>query len=256
MPLSETNRLILFRIGSLSKALVYVLMGLFCLGTVVGIVSSTGGPVETIRWLGQNPYGQLLYFLLGLGLGAYSLWRIYKTIFDPQDEGWAGRLTSLSVAVAYGGLSLYALRRLFGSGDEDDVRKDLLQLLLGWSYGVVIVYGIAVGVIVAGVSALRLGVINRHVKDIPTWNLRSWQIALFSNVGRVGLLGVAIVYFIMAYSLFRVAYFRNGEAFKGVGESLAYLETGNLGWWLLIVTGVGLLAYGVFMGLRAAYEKV
>lgn len=231
-------------------------MGLFCLGSVVGIVSSTGGPQETIKWLGENPLGQALYLLLGVGLGAYALWRWYKVFFDPQDDGWTGRVTSISVGIAYGGLAFYAFARLFGNSNEEDVRKDLLQILLGWPFGVIIVYLIAVGVIMAGVSALRTGLTNQHVKDIPDWNLEPWQASLFRNVGRVGLLGVAIVYFIMAYSLFRVAYFRSGEAFKGVGESLAYLEAGHFGWWLMTVTGAGLLAYGVFMGLRAAYEKV
>lgn len=256
MALSQTSRLVLFRVGSLAKALVYILMGLFCLGTVVGMVSSTGGPQETIKWLGQNPFGQALYFLLGVGLGAYALWRAYKVIFDPQDDGFMGRLTSLSVTIAYGGLAFYAFARLFGKASDDDVREDLLQIVLGLPYGVIIVYLIALGVIAAGISALYIGIKNRHVKDIPDWNLHPWQAALFSNVGRVGLLGVAIVYFIMAYSLFRVAYYRTGEAFKGVGASLAYLETGQIGWWLMVITGVGLLAYGIFMVLRAAYEKV
>lgn len=256
MPLSQTKRLLLFRVGSLSKALVYILMGVFCLGSVVGIVSSTGGPQETIKWLGQNQLGQILYFLLGLGLGTYSFWRFYKVFFDPQQDGFMGRLTSFSVGIAYGGLAVYAFARLFGGGSEDDVRKDLLQILMGFPFGVIIVYLIAAGVIIAGVSALYIGVTNQHVKDIPDWNLKPWQSTLFRSVGRVGLLGVAIVYFIMAYSLFRVAYFRSGEAFKGVGESLAYLEADHFGWWLMAVTGAGLLAYGVFMVLRAAYERV
>jgi len=256
MPLSQAHRSLLFRIGSLSKALVYFLMGLFCLGTVVGIVSSTGGPIETIKWLGQNPFGQVLYFLLGLGLGCYSLWRFYKVFFDPQHDGFMGRLTSISVGVAYGGLSYYAFTRLFGTSSEDDVRKDLLQILLEFPYGTVVVYAIALAVILAGVSALRIGLTNQHVKDVPEWQLEPWQATLFRNVGRVGLLGVAIVYFIMAYSLYRVARLQTGSAFLGVGESLAYLESGHFEWYLLIITGVGLLAYGIFMMLRARYEKV
>lgn len=256
MKLSRNARYRLFRTGSAAKGLVYLLMGLFCLAAVVGIASSSGGPQEMIQWLGKNAVGWMIYCLLGAGLLAYSLWRWYKFFADPQKDSWFSRINSVSVGIAYAGLSVFAFMQLFRRGDNDDVREDLLQLLLSYSWGEAVVYVIALLVVGAGIAALQLGLSNRHMKDVDKWELTDRQESLFRNVGRIGLSGVAIVYFIMAWSLFQVGRQQSGREFRGVGESLAALEGWTIGWWLLAITGVGLLCYGVFMFLRARYERV
>ncbi|WP_020571706.1 DUF1206 domain-containing protein [Neolewinella persica] len=256
MKLPHNARYGLFRIGSAAKGLVYLLMGVFCLAAAVGVARSTGGPQEIIRWLGSNPFGRIVYFLLGLGLLAYSVWRWYKFFANPQRDGWFSRVNSISVGVAYAGLALYTFMQFFREQTGEDVRKDLLQHLLSFSWGEAAVYLIAVLVVGAGVAALQLGISNQHMKDVEHWELTERQESVFRNIGRTGLSGVAIVYFIMAWSLFRVGQQQNGNEFRGVGESLAALEGWTIGWWLLALTGVGLLAYGIFMFLRVKYERV
>lgn len=256
MQLNPLIRYTLFRIGSAAKGLVYLFMGLFCMAAVAGIAGSSGGPQEIISWLGNNPVGRLVYFVLGLGLLAYSCWRWYEVFFDPQNDGWFGRLNSISVGIAYAGLAYFAFRSLFRASSSEDIRKDLLQILLGFSWGTTAVYLIAVAMVGAGFAALQLGISNRHMKDVEHWELTDRQEKTFRNVGRVGLSGIAIVYFIMAWSLIQVARFQSGSKFRGIGESLALLEGGTIGWVLLLIVGLGLLAYGIFMFLRVAYERV
>ena len=260
-PLPKTWQYYLLRIGSVSKGLVYVLMGLFCLGTVIGIASSTGGPQETIRWLGQNPYGQVVYVLLGAGIGSYALWRLYRGIFDTGKRGSSAgglfiRLNDLVVALAYGGLSFYAFRRLFTAREGGEIREDALQILLGWPYGDYLIYGIALATVGAGVNAIYIAWTDAHMLDISDWDLTEGQEAFYNRLGSVGLVGVALVYFIMAWSLYRVGRLHWAEEFRGVGESLSYLEGWGLGFFLMAITGVGLLAYGLFMFFCARYEYI
>ncbi|OAV43970.1 DUF1206 domain-containing protein [Lewinella sp. 4G2] len=260
MQAHRTTANILLRVGSFAKGLVYLLMGLFCLGTVLGVSYGTGGPKETIAWLGANPYGQAVFLLLGCGILCYALWRVYEAFFDPFDRGtsWLAlyyRLNCLIVGGAYGALAIYAFRRLFRARTGGDIRQDALQIILGFPFGQYITYGIALAVIGAGLSALYVGIKNQHMRDVDDWALTQVQSKWFRTIGRIGLGGVAAVYFIMGYSLFEVARTYDGTEFRGVGEALSYLEGWGWGLAMMLVTGVGLVSYGVFMGLRAWYEK-
>ena len=251
---------VLLRIGSAAKGTVYLLMGLFCLGTVFGISSGTGGPKETIAWLGQNPYGQAVYLVLGLGILSYALWRLYEAFNDPYGRGTSYnalfyRLNCVIVGGAYSALAIYAFRRLFRGREGDDARKDIIQIVLGWPLGDAIIYIVAVAVFGAGISALYTGFSRSHMRDVEEWALSRVQRKWFRRVGFLGLGGVAAVYFIMAYSLYQAARLHSGEKFKGIGESLSSLEGWGLGLAMMFLTGIGLVAYGVFMLLRAQYEK-
>ncbi|NJC27149.1 hypothetical protein GGR27_002662 [Lewinella antarctica] len=251
---------ILLRVGSAAKGLVYLLMGLFCLGTVFGISTSTGGPKETITWLGQNPFGQLIYLVLGLGILAYALWRLYEALIDPHGRGTSYgalfyRLNCIIVGGAYAALAFYAFRRLFRGYGGGDAREDAIQILLGFPYGQEITYVIAAFVVFAGISALYTGFSEQHMRDVDKWALTQVQEKWFRRVGLVGLGGVAAVYFIMAYSLYEAAKLYRGDKFKGVGESLSYLEGWGWGLVMMLITGVGLVAYGVFMFIRSYYER-
>ena len=248
------------RIGTAAKGLVYFLMGVFCIGTVLGIATGTGGPKETIAWLGQDRSGQVLYFLLGTGIAFYAFWRTYEGVKDPNNRGRSFgalfyRLNCLIVGGAYTALAIYAFRRLFRLDGGDDIRKDALQLLLTLPYGVIIIYLIAGLVVLAGVSALYTGVTNAHTKDTEEWAMTQVQSKLYRAVGLVGLVGVAAVYFIMAFGLYQVAKLSYAENFLGVGEALSELESWSRNTILLLITGVGLLCYGIFMGLQSWYQQ-
>ena len=248
------------RIGTVAKGLVYFLMGTFCIGTVAGVARGTLGPKDVISYLGQTTSGQIIYFTLGTGIAFYAFWRSYEGLMDPNKRGTSYgalfyRLNCLIVGGAYLALAVYAFRRLFRLGGGGDARKDALQLLLGLPYGEVIVYIIAGLVVFAGVSALYTGVSDQHMRDVEEWDLTKTQDTTFRTVGKVGLVGVALVYFIMAYGLYRVAQMSYAENFLGVGESLSYLEGWSRGLILMLVTGVGLLSYGIFMGLLSWYQQ-
>ncbi len=260
MPQSARTINLVMRIGSAAKGLVYFLMGAFCLTTVFGVSTSTSGPRDIIQWLGRNQYGQLVYLLLGLGILAYALWRLYEAFIDPHRRGkTAGalfyRINCIVVGGTYAALAFYAFRRLFRGHEKGEVREDALQILLSFPYGNKIVYLIAALVIGAGISALYTGFSNLHMRDVDDWSLSKTQHVWFRWVGVVGLGGVAAVYFIMAYSLYEVGKLHRAENFRGVGEALSYLEGWGVGLVLMLITGTGLVAYGIFMGLKAAYER-
>lgn len=258
MTISTSTRRRLFTAGHITKGVIYLLIGVFALATLIGASSGGNGPKAVIDWVGTNPFGQVLLGLVGLGLAAYATWRFYLFTEDPdnEDDGKKGKVKRLGwavSAVSYGALSVYAFQNLFGSGGSKGTKEDLIARLLDQSWGDIVVAAIGLIVVGVGVYQLYRAVTDKHMEDINHQRLGEEQEEVVRNSGRIGLAARFVVYGIMGGFLVRTALSSDADQFKGIGESLSYLENGTWGTALLAVTGAGLLAYGFFMMVKARY---
>lgn len=262
MTISKDTQNKLFTAGYTAKGVVYALMGIFAIATVIGAAGGTNGPKAVIEWIGTNPLGQVLLFLIGLGLLAYSAWRWYCAIADAKNEGddkeaMVKRVGWACSGIAYGILSVYAFSLLIGSGGSGGSSKqDLIATLLQQSWGQIAV-GI-VAAIVAGVGIYQLyrAIEDKHMEGIEGQGLSEDKREVFDKTGEVGLASRFVVYGIISYFLFRAALMNDASQFRGIKESLSFIQNQTMGAALLAITGVGLLAYGLFMFVRARYERV
>ncbi|WP_116128153.1 DUF1206 domain-containing protein [Lewinella sp. IMCC34183] len=264
MALSLSTQNKLFTAGYTAKGVVYSLIGIFALIGVIGGAGEggTGGPKAMIEWIGTNPFGNILLFLIGLGLLAYCSWRWYTAVKDKENEGddkegIAKRIGYAVSGTAYGVLSVYAFKLALGSGGGGGSNKqDIIARILSNSWGPYVVGLIAV--IMAGVAIFQLyrAITDKHMEGIKGLQLNEEQRETFEKTGEVGLTARFVVYGIISYFLFRAALMDDPSQFKGVGESLSYIEDQTYGQVLLAIMGLGLLAYGLFMFIRARYERV
>ncbi len=264
MGLSISTQNKLFTAGYVAKGIVYSLIGIFALIGVIGSAGSggSGGPKEMITWIGTNPFGQILLFLIGLGLLAYCSWRWYTAVKDKKNEGSdkEGIVKRIAYAVsgtAYGILSAHAFKLAFGSGGGGGSSKqDIIAKILSNSWGPWVVGLIAL--IMAGVAIFQLyrAITDKHMEGIEGLSLSEDQRETFEKTGEVGLTARFVVYGIISFFLFRAALMDDPSQFKGVGESLSFIEDQTYGQVLLAIMGLGLLAYGIFMFIRARYERV
>lgn len=260
MKLSESTKHRLFQAGYSTKGILYLLIGVFALATVVGAARSTNGPKAIIDWLGENPFGQVLTALTGAGLAAYALWRWYSAVADTEDVGHdiKGSVKRVGWAVsgtAYGLLALYAFKSFNGKGGSGGGKKDMVGMLLEQPYGQELVGVVAVIVAAVGAYQLYRAFTDKHMEGIDERDLSQEQEDAFRNTGRIGLAARFVVYGIISFFLFRAATLSDASQFRGIGEALSTLRGGDWGSALLAVTGAGMLAYGVFMLVRARYER-
>ncbi|CAH1000643.1 hypothetical protein LEM8419_01777 [Neolewinella maritima] len=263
MALSKSTENKLFITGYTAKGIVYSLIGIFAIAGVVGGASgSNSGPKAVIKWIGTNPFGQVLLFLIGLGLLAYCSWRWYTAVQDKKNEGKdkEGIVKRIAYAVsgtAYGVLSAQAFKLAFGGGGGGGQDKqDIIAQLLSKSWGPYVVGAIAL--IMAGVAIFQLyrAVKDKHMDRIEGQQLSEDQREVFQRTGEVGLTARFIVYGVISFSLFKAATMDDASQFRGIGEALSFIEDQSYGAALLVIVGLGLLAYGIFMFVRARYERV
>jgi hypothetical protein len=111
-----------------AQGAVYLLVG------VLAARSGWGDKERALVFLQGQPLGELLLFAIAVGLLGYVAWRIAQALWDPEGEGWLKRIGSACIAVGYGGLAFFALRRVFGErpapgGDVRVAREASWELL-------------------------------------------------------------------------------------------------------------------------------
>ncbi|TXF88757.1 DUF1206 domain-containing protein [Neolewinella aurantiaca] len=260
MSLSEANQQRLYRFGYGTKGVVYFLMGAFALATVIGVAYGPGGPEEIMLWLNKSHLGNFLLGILGTGLAAYSVYKVYSGLMDTRNEGInangiANRLGWFINGIAYGGLSWTAFSLLFGVGLGDDPRKDAIGLVLMWEYGYLLITFVGAIIVGVGLFQMYLAVKGTHMDLLENGRFGHYEGAFYRNLGRFGIITISVVYLIMGYFLYRAAWTVDPEKFKGVGDSLTYLKTFGLRTVLLAVLGLGLLAYSAFMWAMVVYGR-
>ena len=265
MGLSYDTQTKLFKAGYTAKGVVYSLIGIFA---VIGVVTGSseggeGGPKAVITWLGTNPFGNVLLFLIGIGLLAYCSWRWFTAVKDKKNEGddKEGIVKRIGYAVsgtAYGVLSAHAFKLAFqgGGGGGGSSKQDIIARILSESWGPWVIGIIAA--IMAGVAIVQLmkAVKDKHMERIEGLGLDPDARKTFKRTGEVGLTARFVVYGIISYFLFRAALMDDASQFRGIGGSLNYLQSQTYGSILLILTGLGLLAYGLFCFVRVKYERI
>lgn len=211
-------------------------------------------------WLNERLIGNLLLGLMGAGLTAYAVYKIYSGLMDTREmgldlSGITNRLGWVINGVAYGGLAWTAFSLVLGIGLGDDPRKDLIGMVLAWDYGYLLIT--LVGAIIAGVGLFQmyLAVKGTHMGLLEGGRFGHYEDKFYLSLGRFGIITISVVYLIMGYFLYRAAWTIDADKFKGVGDSLTYLKTFDVRTVLLALLGLGLLAYSAFMWVMVRYGK-
>ena len=252
----------LARLGYLSKACVYVIVGWLAMSAALergGEVTDTYG---ALRVLLSQPFGNAMLFVLATGLCGYALWRLLDAIFDPHAHGrGAGGLVarggSVARALVYGGLGVEAFRLargLRGSGG-DDVRLWIARLL-DYPLGELMVG--AAGLVIMGYGASEIVTAARErvgrLIDLSPIPRRMREPLL--TISRIGVAARAAILVVLGYFLVRAAVTRDAREVHDTRESILELAGMVDSSWLLTAIALGLLAYSVDQALHARCRRI
>lgn len=253
----------LVRVGYAAKGVIYLLIGAFALQLALGDggrLTDSNGVLDYITGL---PLGTPLLGLIGIGLVAYAFWQIADALAGPvKADGAKGVATRVFTAVRggiYGVLGWKALQLAMGDGGgarsgsgTEGVAQDALALPFGdWAL-VVAGLGLAAYGIHQGWKAWQ----GRLDHDMDWQRMRREGLGWVQRVGQAGLGGRGVVFVVMGVMLARAGADRDASDAAGTAEALGMLLTQPFGAWLLALTAVGLVCYGVWQLLHARYARL
>jgi hypothetical protein len=249
------------RFGLLAKGVSFVIVAVIALKVAVG----KGGPLEDRRGaleaLADEPFGGVLLGVLAAGFASYATWRLAESLLDRGGEGedakgLAKRAAAFGKAVVYGGLAVGVVMILLGSGGSGSKEKKATAWALEWPFGEWIVGAAGLAFVAAGVVNAYRAVTFEFEKDLEKHEMSRTEQAWFRRVGVLGYAARGVVFGLIGAFLIKAAAEYDSKEAIGLDGALAKLAAQTYGTFLLGLTAVGLLCYGLFCFVQARYRDV
>lgn len=250
------------RLGYAAKGIVYFAVGILALQAAF-MSGSAEGTKGAIAEIGQQPFGSVLLWVIGVGLVAYVIWRFVQAIWDTEDKGtdFKGIAVRIGYAISgltYGTLAGLAMSMAGGGGGAAEGSSDSKQALTAqvlsypggrWAVGIagLVIVGIAVYQFIKAYKASFMEKYDRTMDQAK----RTWA----RRIGRTGLSARGVTFLIIGGFVIRAAYQSDASEAKGLDAALAALAAQPFGTVLLALTAAGLAAYGVYCVSQAFYRK-
>jgi hypothetical protein len=256
---------VLARTGLVAKGLSFGLVGALALKLALGDGGQATSRQGALAQLAHHSFGKFALIALAIGFAAYALWRFVQAFAeerDPDDSAakvWAKRAGYIGRGVIYAGLTFSTVKILTGSGggqSQNSSAHKSTAMVLSWPAGTWIVGAAGVAIVGVGLWNLYRG-LSRSFEDkwrvgrlSPSW--RKWG-------GRAGVLGhVArfVVFGLIGIFITKAAIDYNPKDAIGLDGALQKLAHASYGPYLLGLTAVGLIAYGIYCLVDARLRDV
>lgn len=262
---AASNSLIekLARAGYAVKGVVYALVGVLAVRAAFGAGGQTTGTEGAISSIAGEPFGEVLLWLIAIGLVGYSLWRFVQAVGDPDHkgsdaEGIIKRLGYAGSGVLYGLLAYSTFQILLGNGggSSGGNASDWTATLMEQPFGVWLVGLAGVGAIALGIRQAYKGYQADFFDKFKTGAMGASERTWTRRTGQFGLIARGVVFGVIGVFLIRAALQTDPSEARGLGGALDALAAQSYGPYLLAAVALGLIAYGAYCLLNARYRQI
>jgi len=253
----------LTRLGYAVKGFLYVAIGFIAIAGALGRSKTPADQLGAIEEFSKLPYANILLWVILVGLISYSLWGVIRAALDPFHKGndLKGLLTRggyLLSAVTYATFVIPTFHLINGasggSGSASTVKmvSTVMNMTMGrWLVGVA---GLAV--IAAGLYQMYMGIKMDFDQRFKPYALTPEQLKIAKQMGRFGTIARGVVFGLVGYFLVLAAYEANPGNARGFDGALKYLARQPYGLWILAVIALGLIAFGLYSFMSAAWFRL
>jgi hypothetical protein len=247
----------LARLGYASIGVVYAIIGLLAVMAALGMGGATTGHEGAIAWLQHLPFGRLILAVILAGLIGYALWRLVSGVGDTDRrgsdaKGLAIRAGSIARGLVYAAFALEVFRLITDrSGSNGDQTRHWTARILDEPYGKWLVLLGGLIVIGAGVYQMSRAWRSKLGKRLHLGEMNASVERKVVAISRFGIAARAVVFFVVGVSLVRAALQHNADAARGSSRALDVLPDP-----MLVLVGLGLVAYGVYAVVNARYRTI
>jgi hypothetical protein len=254
---TSTGLRVVARLGYAVNGLLHVLIGGLAIGVAVGAGGQSADQSGALGQLAGTPGGVFVLWVIVVGLLALALWELLDGVLLPRGEHRKAtkRISAGGKAVAYAAVAITAFTFARGASTSSaQSSTSFSATLLSAPGGVVLLVVVGLAVVGIGGYFVVKGIRGTFVRDIrvPSGSVGTAVRAL----GRIGYIakGIALAVVGVLFVVGAVT-FNPGEAtgLDGALKALAALPFGTV---ILIAVGIGLIAYGLYCGLRARLAKL
>lgn len=244
------------RLGYIAKGLVYLIIGLLALAAAFKLGGGETSPSQTLNLMGSWPLGRPILFALAVGLAGYSLWRILAALFNPEDKPAIKRIGYVASSIAYGSLAYAAVRlALFAERASTD-DKSWTGTILSKPMGSILLWIVGFVIIAVGLGQLWNSFKCSFCEVFKREKLTPRAMAWVKWTGRIGLAARGLLFCLIGSFVINTAATHDPRQAGGIDEALRTVKLSAPGAALLVLVAAGIVCYGIFMFLEAAYRRI
>ena len=251
----------LARVGYVSKALLYITVGLVAAQAALGPGRGATDTHGALRLVHGMTFGRVILLVVAAGLMGYAIWRVVEAVVDPDGRGLGAKGIALRAGSAgrglfHGGLAITTLRLTYGdrSATTADQAREWTAVAFGLPGGELLVWSAAGSVTAYGVYQFYRSYAPKLGRQLDLSRLSSQAYPWVVGVSRFGIAARGVVFCLIGFFLARAATQHDAGEVGGVRESLGALA--DIGQWPFGVVALGLVAYGVYELVNARYRRI
>lgn len=255
----------LARFGFAAKGVVYAVVGFLAAQAAFGTGGRTTDTQGALQSIVSQPFGQILLAIVAIGLVGYVLWRFVQAILDPENEGSDAKGVAKRIGYAisgliYASLAFSAVKIIAGSssgsGNGDSSTQDWTARVLAQPFGQWLVGLGGAFLIGLGFYYFYRAFTAKFRKKLKIREMSIAEERWATRLGQLGIAARAVVFIIIGFFLIQAARQSDASEARGLGGALGSLAGQPYGPWLLGLVAIGLIAYGIYMGVEARYRRI
>lgn len=260
------------RAGWFAKGLVYVVAGILALliaskasGWSKSATAGTqeASPTGALKTIAHSTGGPLLLVLLAVGMLLYAAWRVVSAFLpgDTGAKGWIKRVGFIVSAIIYTTLAITAIglatsKTSTGSTNGNSTVAKASGGIMQHGGGRLLIGIVGVIVIAAGLYRIVKGFKNDVTDELDLSGIPAERRRWTERLGAVGEVGRGLGIGLIGYFLLRSAVTYDPNQATGLDGALRTLVARSGGLIIVIVVGVGFVAYGLFCLLTFTHRRL
>ena len=248
---------LLARVGYSAKGAVYALVGLLAL-RAAKTWSRPAGSSEALEVL-NHP----LLLVIGLGLLAFSLWRLVQTVIDPDQHGtsWKGWIHRLGYALSglvYFDLGKEALELLLERPEPEEQKheEEMVATALTHPGGEWLVGLLGLAIVGMGLAQILKAFSSKFLQRLDLHKMSAAGRLWTGRLATIGLVARGLVFILVGVTVMGSAYTLDPQAVRTIEEVFGWVRRLDYGRALLAAVGAGFLCYGTLMAIEARYRSI
>jgi hypothetical protein len=245
----------LARLGLAARGVLYVILGVLAVQIAFGDSGEQASQSGALQEVADQPFGSVLLWLIVVGLVGYALWRLLTALLgarsDPTATEGKDRVKALAEGVGYGSVAVVALRIALsdgssGGGGGGGGAQENTATALSWPGGQLLVGAVGLLVIGVGIYFIWEGWRAKFTDELKLHEVGPTASKVVVQLGRIGRIARGIAFVLIGGFIVAAAVTYDPDKAKGLDGALKSLVDEPYGVVLLVLVGLGLIAYGCY----------
>jgi hypothetical protein len=253
------------RWGIAARGAVYLVMGALALRLASGDGGETADREGALHAVVRQPFGRWLLGALCVGFATYAAYRFLRAATGRSEDrtgerdGPFVRLGNVGIGLLYVALFVSSASLVLHDstgGSSEQSQRGWTARLLAHAWGEWLVALVGIGVVVAGVVMIVMGVREDFAGKLDAVRMRPWQRTWLPRLGVFGWVARGVVFGVIGVFLVRAALDHDPNESVGIDGALHRLASAPFGVVLLAVVALGFAAYGAYSLVEARWRRV